>query len=239
MVANTHDLLTRVSETREHLGTGGLVRKALNRVLTRGASLDIVHVLLLEPDRMRVPSADPCFEMRFLRPDEVRRFARNPANELSPAFADRAERGLDLCFAAIHGDRLANYAWYALDSVEAEHSAGAALGLPPDMAYLYKAFTHPDFRGQRLNGACIGKALAALAEHGVSRLLSLVYWSNSASLRSFDRLGCQRLGLLAVGPRGPSRIPPHARRLGVTFGDEAAVTLRSDLRIDPPLPATA
>lgn len=239
MVANTQDLLTRVHETREHLGTGGVVRKALNRVLTRGASLDIVHVLLLEPDRMRVPGADPCFEMRFLRPEEIRRFARNPANALSSAFVERAERGLDLCYAAIHGDRLANYGWYALHSVEAEHSAGAALGLPPDMAYLYKAFTHPDFRGQRLNGACIGNALGALASHGVERLLSFVYWSNRASLRSFDRLGFQRLGFLAVGPRGPSRVPPQARRLGVTFGSEADLALQTRIRTDPPLPATA
>lgn len=239
MVANTHDLLTRVSETREHLGTGGLVRKALNRVLTRGASLDVVHVLLLEPDRMRVPSADSCFEMRFLRPDEIRRFARNPTNQLSADFAERAARGLDLCYAAIHGDRLANYGWYALHSVEAEHSAGAALGLPADMAYLYKAFTHPDFRGQRLNGACIGKALSALSEHGVQRLLSLVYWSNSASMRSFDRLGCQRLGLLAVGPRGPSRVPPQARRLGVRFGGDARLALQNRSQLEAALPATA
>lgn len=239
MNQGTDHLFSRVARTQEHHGAGGVVRKALNRLLVRGASLDIVHVLLLEPDRLRVPSADPCVEMRFLQPDEIGRFARNPSNGLAPEYADRAARGLDLCFGAIHGDRLASYGWYALHSVEAEHSAGASLGLPADMAYLYKAFTHPDFRGRRLNGACVGRAMSVLAQQGISRLLCLVYWSNAPSLRSFERLGCQRLGLLAVGPGGPTRVPSQARRLGVRFGQEAQVALQSRARVEPALPATA
>jgi ribosomal protein S18 acetylase RimI-like enzyme len=182
---------------------------------------------------------DSCFEMRFLRADEVRGFALNPANGMDPAFAARVEGGLDLCFAAIHGDRLANYAWYALHSIEAEHAAGAALGLPGDMAYLYKAFTHPDFRGQRLNGACTGRALGALSGRGISRLLAFVYWSNKPSLASFDHVGFRRLGLMAVGSRGPARVPPRALRLGVRFGEDAAAALRGRGQIEHAVPASA
>jgi RimJ/RimL family protein N-acetyltransferase len=71
----------------------------------------------------------------------------------------------------------------------------------------------------------MGGALEALGGRGVDRLVSLVYWSNEASLRSCERLGFRRLGLLVVGPGGPIRIPPKARRLRVTFGRAADTAL--------------
>jgi ribosomal protein S18 acetylase RimI-like enzyme len=221
MMDEARRLARRAAETHERFGVGGVLRQGLNRLLVRGASLDILHVILLERSAMRAHPVDTAVQARFLTPNEVRRFARDPANHLSPEFADRADGGLDFCYGAIHGDRLASYGWYALGSVEPEHAAGAALGLPPDVAYMYKVFTHPDFRGRRLNAACMEGALEALGPRGVDRLVSLVYWSNEPSLRSCERLGFRRLGLLVVGPGGPIRIPPKARRLGVTFGRAA------------------
>jgi GNAT superfamily N-acetyltransferase len=218
--------LDRLSDARKRLGLLGAAGAALNRGLMKLASLDVVQVVLLEHERMFVPQSDACCTMRFLTPAEVRRFAADPINHLSPEFGERADRGLDLCFAAIHGDQLASYGWYALHSIEAEHSAGTPVGLPADMAYMYNGFTHPDYRGRGLDGACMGGALSELRDRGVSRLIAFVYWSNSASLSSCERLGYRRLGLLAVGPNGrPVRVPPHARRQGVLFGDEAAEML--------------
>ena len=227
MIDSTRSALLRATEAREHLGFGGAARQAFNRFLVRWGSLRFVHVMVLEPERMRVPELDACFKLTFLSPEQVRRFAENPANQLPADFVERAERGWDLCYGAIHGDRLASYGWYALHSVEAEHCAGTALGLPRDMAYLYKGFTHPDYRGQRLYGACMGLGLRALEErHGVKRLLAFIDWNNAPSLRSCVRLGYERLGLLAVGPDGPIRIPPGARKQGVTFGEDAEAALR-------------
>jgi ribosomal protein S18 acetylase RimI-like enzyme len=227
-------LYRRASIMQEHLGTGGVLRVALNQVLVRGASLDLVQVISLDPEHIRLPPVDSSVETRFLTPDEVRRFAANPSNKLDPVFAERAANGLDLCFGAIHGDRLANYGWYALGCVEPEHAAGAALGLPPNVAYMYKVFTHPDFRGRRLNGACMGRAMLALRKRGIDRVASLVYWSNESSLRSCQRLGFRRLGLLVVGKSGPLRVPVGARRLGMTFGKEAEPALAArGIRIQP------
>jgi RimJ/RimL family protein N-acetyltransferase len=192
--------------------------------------MDVVHMMVLEPEHMHVPTIDSSFELRFLTPDDVRRFARDPVNGLSTELADRAQRGLDHCFGALQGDRLANYGWYAVDSVEGEHCAGAGLGLPPNIAYMYKGFTHPDFRGMRLHGASMGEALRAMSDWGIERLLSVVYWDNAASLRSCDVLGYERLGLLVVGPRGPIRVPRRARRFGVAFGRQAFAALESRQR---------
>jgi ribosomal protein S18 acetylase RimI-like enzyme len=225
MMEEARRLARRAAETYERFGVGGVLRQSLDRLLVRGASLHILHVLLLQRSTLRAHPLDTTVEARFLTPKEVRRLARDPANQLSPEFADRAAGGRDFCCGAIHGDRLTSYGWYALGSVEPEHAAGAALGLPPGVAYTYKVFTHPDFRGRRLNAACMGAALEALGSRGVDRLVSLVHWSNEASLRSCERLGFRRLGLLVVGPRGAIRIPARARRLGVTFGRAAETAL--------------
>lgn len=240
MIDRTDTLLRPTHDARDPMGLAEAARHAFNRLVVRWRSMSFVHMLMLEPDRMKVPVLDACFKMSFLTPEQVRRFAENPANGLPADFADRAERGLDLCYGAIHGDRLASYGWYALHSVEPEHCAGTALGLPRDMAYLYRGFTHPDFRGQRLYGACMGWALKALQERfGVNRLLAFVYWNNGPSLSSCVRLGYERLGLLMVGRDGPVRVPSEARKLGVTFGEEAKDALRHRLISAPALAAEA
>lgn len=240
MMDATRGALRRLAEAQDRLGLGGAARHALNRGLVRWGSLSFVHVMELRSDRMRVPDLDACFRLQFLSPEQVRGFAANAANDLPPDFVRRAERGWDLCFGAIHGDRLASYGWYALHSVEAEHSAGTPLGLPRDMAYLYKGFTHPDFRGQRLYAACMGWALEQLGErYGIERLLAFVYWNNTPSLRSCRHLGYDRLGLLVVGPDGPVRVPPEARRRGVTFGEEAEDAIRHRLLDTPAVTAKA
>ena len=240
MIDRTRTLLRQAREASDVMGFAGAARHAFNRLLVQFGSMSFVHVLMLEPHRMHVPVLDACFKMSLLTPEQIRRFAENPTNGLPSDFADRVERGLDLCYGAIHGDRLASYGWYALHSVEPEHGAGTALGLPRDMAYLYKGFTHPDFRGQRLYGACMGWALKALEERfGVHRLLSFVYWNNTPSLSSCVRLGYERLGLLMVGREGPVHVPAEARKLGVTFGVEAEDALRNRLLGAPALAAEA
>lgn len=221
--------LRRASEVYDRQGVTGVVRTGVNKALVRGAKVSVVRMMCLPSGDVRAPSVESSFQRKFLTSDEVRRYADDPRNGLSPGFADRVDGGFDMCFGAIHGDRLANYGWYAFTAVEPEHAAGVSLGLPTNVAYIYKAFTHPDFRGRRLNGACVAEAAAILGTQGIDHVLAMIYWSNEASLRSFERVGFRKLGLLVVGPGGPLRIPPAATRLGVSFDmdTERAVELRN------------
>jgi len=206
-----------------------MVRLAFDRLLAQSLDVELVHLLLLERAGMSAPSVDACFETRFLTPSEARRFARQAGNHLAPEMAERAARGLDLCYAAIHGDRLASFGWYALHSVEAQYGAGIALALPPDMAYVYSGVTHPDYRGLRLQHACIGRAFIALEPHGVTRFLAAARWSDVAELRNLEKLGFRRLGLVTGGLTAPFRVPPKVRRSGVRLGEEAQPALASRL----------
>jgi hypothetical protein len=86
----------------------------------------------------------------------------------------------------------------------------------------------------------MGWALKALQERfGISRLLAFVCWNNAPSLSSCVRLGYERVGLLMVGRDGPVRVPAEARKLGVTFGEEAEHALRQRLLAAPALTAEA
>ncbi len=137
---------------------------------------------------------------------------------------DRAAGGLDLCFAALSDGRLAAYGWYALDAIEGEHNFGIAMSYPSTVAYMYKGFTHPDFRGARLHGTGMGLALQNLKQFGVTALVSSVGWTNEASLRSCDRLGYERLGrIITTGGDAVQlqTIPQAATKLGVRFGPDA------------------
>lgn len=213
--------LRQASDNYEHPGVTGVMSKGLNRILVRGMKVSLVHLLTLEVDETRNRTVDSSLQRRFLTADEVRRYAADPMNGLSPDFADRIEGGFDMCFGAVHGDRLANYGWYAFGTVEPEHAAGVCLGLPTHVAYVYKVFTHPDFRGRGLNGDSLSEAATVLRTQGVDVILAMIYWSNRALFRSFERLGFRKRGLLVVGPRGPMRIPEAARRLGVWFDADA------------------
>ena len=81
-------LIARLRDKTAAYGVSGVMTAALNRLLRRGASIDLVHVLLLEGEVLAVPT-DASFEMRFLTSDEVRRYAGEPESELSPDLADR------------------------------------------------------------------------------------------------------------------------------------------------------
>jgi ribosomal protein S18 acetylase RimI-like enzyme len=208
-----------------------MVRLPFNRLLAHSLDVELVYLYLLERAGLPVPTLDACFEARFLSPTEVERFARRARSPLSRELAERAGRGLDLCYAAIHGDRLASFGWYALHSVEAEHGAGIALALAPDMAYAYDGFTHPDYRGLRLQRVCLRRALEALGAHGVNRIVAAARWSDATGLRSLDELGFRRLGLVTGGPSGPTRVPPKIRQLGLRVGPDAEPALASRLML--------
>jgi len=197
----------------------------VNRVGNRTIGLRSVEVVWLDTSSIaELNSVDPRFEFRFLGAEEIRRFSTNPGLKLAQALADRIEAGRDFCFAALEGDKLAAYGWYALDCIEAEHNFGIPMSFHANTAYMYNGFTHPDYRGLRLHGRTMGLALRTLQAQGIMHLISTVDWKNEASLRSCDRLGYHRLGrIVTVGHTQPMvlRFPHQAVSLGIQFGHQA------------------
>lgn len=198
--------------------------------------LDVTHIMRLSCDGVRLSGADPAgFSFRLLRSDEVRILAK-PENGLTLELADRIDSGSDFCMAALSDDRLAAYGWYALKSIEAAHNrggalaTGVALSFPDEMAFMYKGFTLPEFRGKGLYGRVNARALKELGAWGVTTIISTADWTNWSALKSCWRLGYEDLGLVWRGGWGSylfTLAPQRAQSIGIQFGRHAVVLPRN------------
>ena len=193
----------------------------VDRLAVKIVHLELNRLFWLEVEQLgQMPAAPDDLECRFLSAQEIRAFAQEPANDLSADMAERIERGRDFCFAVLDHGKLATYCWFAVETIEAEHNGGAALSLPPDVSYVYKAYTLPAFRGQRLDGMAKSLAFRALAERGIRKLVATVQWTNWPSLRSMRRMGFAELGFMyVIGPRRWSwrHYPKKAVLKGIKF----------------------
>lgn len=214
----------------------GWMARCSYRVAQQFMVLDVTHLLILGQDQLSLPEpTDSEVTFRFLTADDVRHFAFNPENELDPGLASRLVLGRDACFGAMIGDRLAAYAWIAFGSIESTHNrgsdlrSGVALSFPDHQAFLYKAYTHPDFRGRQLYSGLSRSALRALSARGITELILTADWTNRSALGSCTRAGCRSLGKIWRWGWGQllfTRTPRAARRLGIRFGRRAVVQSR-------------
>jgi hypothetical protein len=63
---------------------------------------------------------------------------------------------------------------------------------------MYKGFTHPQYRGQRLHAVGMNLALREYLNRGYRGLVSYVESNNFSSLKSVYRLGYRDIGSIAV-----------------------------------------
>lgn len=215
----------RLAEVRQRDGWRAAAQLVVDRLGKRLLGLDVAHLIWLPRDAMQISlEAESGLEWRFLTAEEVADFGHDATLELDADTVLRASGRYDFCYAALDEGRLAAYGWYALGAIEAEHAGGVAMSYPTHVAYMYKGFTHPDYRGRRLHALAMGRALVALEAFGVDTLLSIVDWTNRASLKSCARLGYQDLGrrLKLGGDNGRLILsPPRVRELGVELGRDA------------------
>jgi len=153
-----------------------------------------------------------------------------PEFELTPEFAEEAMDKGDECFALFDGDRLASFGWY---SNQPTHIAdGLVLHYDPSWVYMYKGFTHPDYRGKRLHGIGMSLALKSYTERGSRGLISYVKSNNFQSLRSIERMGYRVFGeiyMARVLGRAVTWASPTCRPYGFRLESVAARTSLSAL----------
>jgi hypothetical protein len=224
--ASADNVFQRLNAFRERYGTTGAIYKFLDVVLHKAFKTSVHAVVWLDLKSLaELTPPDPQFTFRFLTDDEVETYAKDPTYYIDAALADAVRSGRELCFAALAGDRLAAFGCYTVGYVKPEQAAGAAMSFPSDVVYMSYGFTHPDFRGARLHGLVMGLALHELANYGITKLVSIVAWTNWASLKSCYRLGYVNLGnMITIGglKRAVGVYPRAAKRLGVRFGHRAA-----------------
>lgn len=152
--------------------------------------LRAVYVRTPNPQFLKCPAG---FNATFVPQEVLRDLARNPDNGLSLKFVDQALARGDQCFAICDGRIPVSYGWYSFRP--------APIGLPgfvlhfdPRFVYMYKGFTHPRYRGGRLNALGMTLALRHYLSRGFHGLLAYIESTNFDSLKSFSRAGYRRFG---------------------------------------------
>ena len=149
-----------------------------------------------------VARPDPAFldcpyQPMLLTEAQLREYARDPANEISPEFIDEATARGDQCYAICDGGRLAAYGWYAFSATPIG-LPGVLLHYSPGYVYMYKGFTHADYRGQRLHAVGMTRALQHYLSKGYRGIVSYVESINFDSLKSCFRMGYSVFGTVYV-----------------------------------------
>lgn len=191
MVAKLETVLRKI---RRH-GVGATGYEAAIRALGALAEFKIMRGVFVDrpdPDFLDCP-----YQPMLLDAAALRRFARDPANELSEEFIDEATARGDQCYAICDGERLAAYGWYAFGPTPIG-LPGLLLHFSPGHVYMYKGFTHDDYRGQRLHAIGMTRALQHYLASGYKGIVSYVESINFDSLKSCFRMGYAVFGTVYV-----------------------------------------
>lgn len=149
-----------------------------------------VHVATPDPGFLACPAR---YAGAFLAPDALRRFAEDPATEMSPAFVEEALARGDQCYAMLDGENLAAYGWYSARPTPVG-SPHLMLHFAAGYVYMYKGFTDPRHRGQRLHAIGMTRALRHYLSQGYKGIVSYVESANFDSLKSCFRMGYEVFG---------------------------------------------
>jgi hypothetical protein len=188
--------ISLIRRVRRH-GLWNTLKWAALRFAAQALGVRVLRGLVLEsvPAETEVPAG---LTQGFQTPRALRRFASDPANEMSPFFiADAIARG-DRCYAICNGPMPVFTSWYSRRPTSTGGAGGLVLHFDPQYVYMYKAYTQPEHRGQRLYQAAVSRVFAHFAAKGARGFLSYVEATNLASLKSLRRMGYRVFGSIYV-----------------------------------------
>ncbi len=153
----------------------------------------VVTMETLNPTYLEGPEQ---YTYQILTAEQIAHFSHVPQNNLPEEFLQYAAAKGDECYAILDGDRLAAYGWYSWKPTRL--SRELTLTFSPKWVYMYRGFTHPDYRGQRLHAIGMARALQYYTNQGFKGLISYVELNNFRSLRSVYRMGYRNIGKVYV-----------------------------------------
>jgi len=192
---------------RRDVKNAGIARVALDivyRALNKATRFMALTMLSVTPETVDAGflSGDTERVHRFLSPPELAALSGDPLYQMPPDFLSQALAKGDRCYAILDGARLASYGWYS--RVETLVTEDLALRFAPEWVYMYKGFTRPEYRGQRLHAIGMARAMMEYVNEGARGIVSFVEANNFSSLKSCYRMGYTKAGTivaLKVGPR--------------------------------------
>jgi ribosomal protein S18 acetylase RimI-like enzyme len=175
-------------------GSAMLLLRVLSR-FTGGTVLVCLHKPL---------ASAPSSIGRLLTRAEIERVSQDERLDLPAGFV-AAQRSP--CYGVVIDDRVRCYAWTSSEQIRAV--PGTVVRMPPEAAYVFKAFTDPLFRGRGLLRECLKAVERDAVREGRTEVTSLVELHNRSSLRAFRHAGFERCGFVLV-----LRWPWAVKRIG-------------------------
>ncbi|HHL71866.1 MAG TPA: GNAT family N-acetyltransferase [Bacteroidetes bacterium] len=191
-------LIQRLKYSFKIAGATGIFVTLGYALANKVAYLKILRGMTLETSHIAMPfSAVPAdYQARMLPAEKMQPWSERPEYNLSQSFLELAGSKGDRCLAIFHGEQLAAYGWYS--DQPTRFSKRYHLTFDNRWMYMYRGYTHPDFRGQRLHAHGMAEAARQFTDAGYLGLISYVEANNFASLRSCQRLGYRTFGSIYV-----------------------------------------
>lgn len=195
---------SKISSDLNQLGWRGFLTQYGIAAVNRFALFKVLAGMTLTPDSIdaNILKGGEHFTCRFLSAKELREYSLHAENDLPPDFVEQAAQREDKCFAILDGAVLASYGFYStqptllIASEDAEKSL--YLRFNDSFVYMFRGFTHPDYRGQRLHALGMGLAMQHFCAQGKLGLISYVEAQNFSSLKSVERLGYRIFGRIYI-----------------------------------------
>ncbi len=229
--------IKHVYETAARFG----INAAAEDIACRAAS-KIAEVKILKGISLTMESVDPAFlaedagyRWGFLDAAALHgALVRGAPLPMDAAFVDEAILAGDRCYGALDGDTIVAYGWYSSRPTAVTAIADdVILHFDRSYSYMYRGYTVPEYRGKRLHGIGMARAMEALVQSGSAGLVSVVDSGNFASLASCYRLGYRSFGQIFVA-RVAGRCFTHETR-GCEAYDLRLEQARRPTRSAPPI----
>jgi hypothetical protein len=201
-VMQPREMIREFRETSSRHGVRAALYDLQCRLVNRAVHLNVLRAMRVEmPDVTGAEMFDALgFDARFLSSSELEATAREGTHDFTPEFLARARKRGDRCYGIFDGGTLASHGWYAQRATPInEHYM---LHFDPAYTYMFKGYTLPAYRGQRLHAIGMCRALRAFSEEGKKGLVSYVASNNFSSLRSVARMGYRIFGNLYLARAG-------------------------------------
>lgn len=112
--------------------------------------------------------------------------------------AERRVKQGNLCFLAYVGEKIVHYRWIAFGETEMDATPRSAhlwkVRISSDSAYMFDAFTVPEYRGLGIGPYVFNEALDYLNKKQISKLFALIDKDNWPSIRAAEKMGYRLVG---------------------------------------------
>jgi hypothetical protein len=153
----------------------------------------VLYIDAVDPRNLK---NDAKYTYHFLSKEELFAFSKHKEYELTEDFIKETLGKGDECFGILENDILASYGWYS--NRQTPVSNELSLHFMKDYIYMYKGFTHHQYRGLRLHAIGMSKALEAYTHRAFKGIVSYVESDNFRSFKSVYRTGYQYFGSIYI-----------------------------------------